>query len=88
MLRKLRTFYGHFAAAYGTCFAVTLLLAPVLPLAGPGLAPVVGWVILYGFPIVAVGYATFRAASAREPTIEELYHEIARREPGAMEVRG
>jgi hypothetical protein len=77
MARSLARFYGHFAAALGTFILLVLPVAHRLP--------VPGWAYLYVLPILAVGYAAFRTASMTEPTIEQLYREIHRREALAQQ---
>ena len=53
-------FYGHFAAAFGTCFLVMFLLAIVSQSHIDA-----GEFGFFGFPIISLIYAVFRMSSTK-----------------------
>lgn len=61
---RLGTFYGHFAAAYGTCWLFIVVLSLVT-----GSTVSTGQFGMWGFPLLAGFYAAVRlaAAPAEEP---------------------
>lgn len=52
VVRSVRILYGRFAAAYGTCWLITVLLGLVSQTHIN-----TGWVGLLGFPLVSAAYA-------------------------------
>jgi hypothetical protein len=51
----MRRFYGHFAAAYGTCWLALLAFALLTQSHIEG-----GPIALFGFPVVSFWYALYR----------------------------
>jgi len=71
---KFAKFYGHFAAAYGTCWLVLLLAALVSQSHINA-----GAFGMFGFPVIALIYAIVRSVSATTGALDEELALLRRR---------